>query len=151
MVSAVGTAPATTLRGTAQPSENTPPAESSQLVGYYDLLESTSDNGTGAGDSILELINPTASNGNLCAMIYVFDDDEEMGECCGCPLTPNDTLLLSFQNDLTSNWREASNDFQNGIVQIISATQNSLSGSCSAANGCNGGCDPSAPYTAPRN
>ena len=67
MVSAVGTAPATTLRGTAKAGENTPPAESSQLVGYYDLLESTSDNGTGAGDSILELINPTASNGNLCA------------------------------------------------------------------------------------
>ena len=50
----------------------------------------------GAGDNILRLINPNgAANGNLagaqeqtvCAMIYVFDDDEEMGECCGCPLS----------------------------------------------------------------
>src|SRR5271166_3844446 len=45
----------------------------------------------GNGDNIIRLINPNgAANGNLagakeqqvCAMIYVFDDDEEMGECC---------------------------------------------------------------------
>lgn len=47
-------------------------------------------------DPVIRLINPNgAANGNLagakeqtvCAMIYVFDDDEEMGECCGCPLS----------------------------------------------------------------
>ena len=26
-----------------------------------------------------------AKEQEVCAMIYVFDDDEEMGECCGCP------------------------------------------------------------------
>ncbi len=78
---------ATTLRSAAKASDDAA-ALSTELVGYYDISESTADNGTGAGDNILELINPTAANGDLCAMIYVFDDDEEMGECCGCALTP---------------------------------------------------------------
>src|SRR5580704_6629129 len=47
------------------------------------------DNG-GNGDNILRLINPNGNAnpsfgpiGEVCAMIYVLDDDQEMGECCG--------------------------------------------------------------------
>src|SRR5271155_5784404 len=28
---------------------------------------------------------PAPKLGQVCAMIYVFDNDQEMGECCGCP------------------------------------------------------------------
>ena len=51
-------------------------------------------NTTGEGDNIIRLINPNgAANSNLagaqpqtvCAMLYVFDANQEMGECCGCP------------------------------------------------------------------
>jgi hypothetical protein len=50
----------------------------------------------GNGDNILTLINPNGSanpelvddSPDACAMIYVFDDDQEMGECCGCPISP---------------------------------------------------------------
>ncbi len=141
--------PATSLRKAAQSSIGTADETSdpsTQLVGFYDVSEPASENGTGAGDNILQLINTTSSSGDLCAMIYVFDDDEEMGECCGCALTPNGTLLLSFRNDLTSNWREASNDFESGVVQILSASQNAAPASCLPSSGCNGGCDPSVAY-----
>jgi hypothetical protein len=65
---------------------------------------STSSTGCGYGghgDNILRLINP---NGNanrsfglvkiVCAMIYVFDDDQDMGECRGCALSPADVKVF---------------------------------------------------------
>jgi hypothetical protein len=110
---------------------------STYLSGYYDTAETSSDNGTGAGDNILQLINPTEGSGNLCAMIYVFDDDEEMGECCGCALTPNDSINLSFENNLTASWRENTQDQQNGIVQIVSAAPNACTLTCDPTHGCN--------------
>jgi hypothetical protein len=41
---------------------------------------------------------------DACAMIYVFDDDEEMVECCGCPLSSADVQYFSVAHDLTANW-----------------------------------------------
>jgi hypothetical protein len=46
---------------------------------------------------------PAGSNGNLCAMIYVFDNDQQMDECCGCLTTPDGLRTLSVTKDLTSN------------------------------------------------
>jgi hypothetical protein len=124
-----------------------PPCSGTFLNGYYDTAERSSDNGTGTGDNILRLNNPTRGNGTLCAMIYVFDDDEEMGECCGCPLSPDKLLALSVKGDLTSNWAvfgPEGLDNDSGVIDIISATPDHTTGEppCSSAQGCNGGCDP---------
>jgi len=134
----------------------------SVLYGYFDVDESSNDNGTGNGDNVMRLINTTGQD--MCALIYVFDDDEELGECCGCPLTANQ--LASFgigggklfhpgipfsglTDNLTANWREASHDEESGVIAVIGATalaQCTFNGSTS--NGitpnpaCNAGCDP---------
>jgi hypothetical protein len=118
------------------------PDPSTYNVGYFDVGEPVGDNGVGVGDNFVKLINPTAANGTLCAMIYVFDDDEEPGECCGCPLSPNKLLSLSVENQLTSNWEVTSNDFESGVIKIVSALPNG--GGSPAAHS---GCDPSVSYT----
>lgn len=137
----------------------------SVLYGYYDVSESTNDNGTGNGQNVMRLINTTSHD--MCALIYVFDDDEELGECCGCPLTANE--LVSFgigdrlvpaaaapqapvpglYNNLTNNWREASGDQEDGVIAVIGASalvpcgNNGSSSNNSTPNpACNGGCDP---------
>jgi len=120
-------------------------------VAAFDVSEPSSENGTGAGDNIVHLINPTSANGTLCAMIYVFDDDEEPGECCGCPLSPNKLLSLSVIRDLTSNWEVTGTDNDNGLIKIISAVPNNANTplhpqACNSAMGCNGGCDPTFEY-----
>jgi len=114
----------------------------------YDLSEDT-----GTGDNIIRLINPAGcgnggvpnqqcgSETDLCALIYVFDNDQEMGECCGCPITPNELETVSVKNQLTANWGLGSNDSTTGVIQIVSGQQNNLS-DCNPAHGCNGGCDP---------
>jgi hypothetical protein len=60
---------------------------------------------------------------NLCAMIYVFDNDQQLTECCGCLVTPNGLRTLSVKKDLTSNplTGVVSN---NGVIKIVSGTVN---------------------------
>ncbi len=101
------------------------------LSGYYDLDPGVS------GDNVLRLENPTADNGNLCAMIYVFNAGEAMGECCGCRLTPNQLLSGSVKALLGNGWTLAGGTPTHGVLQIISATPN---------NGTL--CSPNRPYTA---
>ena len=115
-----------TIRRPAPPGGSTTagPDPSTYNVGYFDVSEPATENGTGAGDNFVHLINPTAANGSLCAMIYVFDDDQEPGECCGCLLTENKLLTLSVANQLTSNWEVNGNDFDNGVIKIVSAVPN---------------------------
>ena len=119
----------------------------------------------GVGDNILRLVNPNGfANTNLsgakaqpvCAMIYVFDDDEEMGECCGCPLSSTQLATFSFDQNLTSNWGiSGPEEFEHfGSFAVVAASVNAgiaASGPLSNGHGCaftqsaacNGGCDPS--------
>jgi len=135
----------------------------SVLYGYFDVSEDSGDNGTGNGDNVMRLINTTGAD--MCALIYVFDDDEELGECCGCRLTANE--LLSFgigggklfhpdlrppsglTDNLTANWREASHDEESGVIAVIGATaltgcttNGSNSNAITPNPACNFGCDP---------
>jgi len=117
-------------------------------------------NNASDGDNIVRLVNPNGgANGNLagakpqtvCAMIYVFDDDEEMGECCGCPLSSTQLATFSVEHNLTSNWGIANPAEQIGLsptpdnglgsLAIVAAGPNAPA--CLHQSGaCNGGCDP---------
>jgi hypothetical protein len=49
----------------------------------------------GAPDATVRINNPGSTNGDLCAMIYVYDSNQEMNECCGCLTTPDGLRTLS--------------------------------------------------------
>jgi len=108
-------------------------------------------------DNIIRLVNPNGgANGNLagakpqpvCAMVYVFDDNEEMGECCGCPLSSTQLATFSVENNLTSNWGLAGGPEggvnpknANGAIAIVATAPNAPA--CLHQGGaCHGGCDP---------
>lgn len=67
----------------------------------------------GGADGTVRIMNPglyTTPNTagvpvsrDLCALIYVWDQDQELKECCGCKITPNGVRQLSVNNDLTDN------------------------------------------------
>lgn len=118
--------------------------------------------GAGIGDNILRLENPNgvANRGfgrvtDLCAMIYVFDDDQEMGACCGCPVTPAQLETFSVRDQLTSNWGVRSSegiDNNSGVIAIRSAAINNATCDSFGSPGqtspaCNGGCDPTVGYS----
>jgi len=86
----------------------------------------------GAPDATVRIDNPgtveTEGGGSpesLCAMIYVFDNDQQLSECCGCLVTPNGLRTLSVSKDLTSNplTGVVSN---NGVIKIVSELPNRL-------------------------
>lgn len=124
----------------------------SAAYGYYDVGTPDGDDVYGTGDSILTLINPSGNANfafgavtNKCAMIYVFDDDQEMGECCGCPLTPAQEEDFSIRQDLLSNYI----GFKSGAGVIAIRAQDINNSGCASFStpggtqtGCNGGCDP---------
>jgi hypothetical protein len=84
-------------------------------------------------------------------MIYVFDDDEEMGACCGCPVSSAGLVTFSLEGNLRSNFTAG---IGYGPIAIVAAAQNAglLDLNSASSNGhacvfnqskaCNFGCDP---------
>jgi hypothetical protein len=83
--------------GYASASVTTPPADTLK-VNYF-----SNANTAGAPDGTVRITNPGTSGGNLCAAIYVFDQDQELSECCSCLITPNGLQTLSINSNLTNN------------------------------------------------
>jgi hypothetical protein len=86
-------------------------------VNYY-----ANNTTAGAPDATVRINNPGSTNGDLCAMIYVFDNDQEMNECCGCLTTPDGLRTLSVKNNLTNNPLTAV--VATGDIKIVSAKVN---------------------------
>lgn len=95
-----------------------------------------SNNISAAPDATVRLDNPGLTYGNLCAMIYVFDWDQQLTECCGCVETHNGLRTLSVKTDLTKNPLTGVVS-KTGMIKVVSAAVN------------NSPCDPTA-NVAPR-
>jgi len=104
---------------------------------YYDVATSSSPSASGyggrgasggIGDGLVRIVNaedfdPT-QNGTVCAMIYVFDDLEEMQACCGCPVTPDGLRTMSVINNLTKNFGVNRGNLNAGVIDIIATNPN---------------------------
>src|SRR5581483_7670997 len=77
-------------------------------------------NTAGLPDGTVQMTNPGTSGATICAMIYVFYPDEEMTECCGCTLTPDDLRTLSINYDLTAN-PLVGVKATTGVIKIVSS------------------------------
>ena len=72
----------------------------------------------------VRITNPGLTYGNLCAMIYVFDQDQQMTECCGCSVSHNGLLTLTVpQLTLNPLTYVVSH---NGVVKVVSAAVNNF-------------------------
>ena len=107
-----------------------------QATDVYQLTYFDNNSGNRAllDSGTIRIINPgltgsprSADQGTLCADIYVFDDTQEMVECCGCEVTANGLLTISIQ-DLTEN--PLTRTPYRGVIKIVSSTPPP------------GGCDP---------
>jgi len=72
----------------------------------------------GVADATVRLTNPGFTGGNLCAEIYVFDQDQQLAECCGCLVSRDGLLTLSVNRDLTSN-PLIGTKLKTGVLQIV--------------------------------
>jgi len=81
------------------------------------------NNAAPAPDATVRIDNPGLTYGNLCAMIYVFDADQQLSECCGCVETHNGLRTLSVRSNLTSNPLTGVVS-RNGVIKVVSAAVN---------------------------
>jgi Big-like domain-containing protein/galactose oxidase-like protein len=91
------------------------------LVNYFDAAYAQ----TSGIEGTVRLTNTGLTGGNLCAMVYVFDQHQVLNECCGCSVSDNGLLTLSLLNDLTANTLSGKLP-QAGMIEVVSSdpTQN---------------------------
>lgn len=84
--------------GTAAAQAVTPTGNNSDyFVIYY------ANNVAAAPDATVRVINDGDTGGNLWADFYVFDDSQELSECCACQITPDGLLAEDVKTELTAN------------------------------------------------
>ena len=89
------------------------------FVSYY-----SGANANNGQDAVVRIDNPGVANGaTICADIYVFDADEEMLDCCGCTVSPDDLRLLSVNRNLTAHAANGTKP-TTGVIKIVSAQPN---------------------------
>jgi hypothetical protein len=94
-------------------------------VSYFDA--------TSGIDSTIRVTNPGMTGQDLCAMVYVFDRDQQMSECCGCLISQDGLLTLSLNKNLLNNPLTGVPS-KSGTVMLVSADYTSnLSCNASAA------------------
>jgi|HubBroStandDraft_6_1064221.scaffolds.fasta_scaffold03625_12 hypothetical protein len=71
-------------------------------------------------DTTMRISNPGLSGTDLCAMIYVFDQKQQLVECCGCPVSLDGLRVLSLRNDLMANPLTGIRS-TDGVVEVIAA------------------------------
>ena len=81
-------------------------------VSYFDA--------TSGVDSIIRITNPGMTGKDLCAMVYVFDQDQQMSECCGCLVSQDGLLTLSLNKNLLNNPLTGVPS-KSGTVMLVSA------------------------------
>jgi len=98
----------------------------------------------GAPDGTVHIVNPGTAvskinqdgkpiNGNLCAQIYVLNNDEQEVECCGCRLSPDSERTLSINKNLLGNPINLNIVTNDGVIKVVSQPQNSK-GQCRPDN-----------------
>jgi hypothetical protein len=83
-------------------------------------------NTTGAPDATVRIVHDGDLGPfvNLWASIYVFDDSEELVDCCSCVVTPDGLLSESVNKDLTY-FALTGRKPQRGVIKVISGKNES--------------------------
>jgi hypothetical protein len=104
-------------------------SSAAQVRDVYQLNYFDNFAGTPVTDQNVRIINPgvqgtpmSSDQGTICADLYVFDANQEMTECCSCPITANGLLTLSIGHNLTFNTLQNINQTR-GVVKIVSDRQ----------------------------
>jgi hypothetical protein len=78
-------------------------------------------NTSGAPDQAVRFINDGDTGGNLWAAFYVFDDSQELTQCCSCVITPDGLLSESVNKQLTA-YPLTGKKLQRGVIKTISSS-----------------------------
>jgi len=75
----------------------------------------------GAPAQTVRIVNDGDTGANLWATFYVFDDSEELQECCSCAVTPDGLTSESVNEDLTARSLTGRVN-TTGVIKVISSS-----------------------------
>jgi hypothetical protein len=78
-------------------------------------------NTAGVPDQTVRVINDGDFNNNLWASFYVFDDSQEMQECCSCAVSPDGLVSESVNTNLTGDSLTGRIKTR-GVIKVISSS-----------------------------
>jgi hypothetical protein len=96
------------------------------FVTYY-----SNANTEGAPDAVVRVVNDGDAstrqvegvpNGNLFASFYVFDDSQELQECCSCFVSADGLLSEDVNRNLTGNELTGRAEMTRGVIKLISSS-----------------------------
>lgn len=87
----------------------------------------------GVPDATVRIDNPGLTYGNLCAMIYVFDADQQLTACCGCLESHNNLNTIPLSNLTTNPLTGVIST--NGVIKIVSSKPNFFGFACDPTSG----------------
>src|ERR1700688_3167762 len=101
------------------------PVPDTQQINYFSNAHVPA--GNGANIYITDPLEASVTQPEeICAMLYVFDTQQGLQECCGCPVTSDGLLVLNITASLTSNPLSLINPpfFSDGVLRLLSARSN---------------------------
>lgn len=105
-------------------------AASAQTTDVLSVTYFDNANTAAAPLAFVHVLNP--GNGALCADIYVFGADQELSECCSCPITPNGLLTFDV-NTATANPGDGNPPRVRGSIDIIADSSTTCTDATAAA------------------
>jgi hypothetical protein len=88
----------------------------------YFVTYFSSGNTSAAPDQTIRIVNDGDTASTLWASFYVFDDSEEMEECCSCQVSPDGLLSESLNKQLTASTFSARSEISRGVIKVISSS-----------------------------
>jgi hypothetical protein len=96
---------------------------SNYFVTYYSNANSAEcvNGAVGAPDAVVRVINDGDTGGSLWASYYVFDDSQELQECCSCQITADGINSEDVNYDLLGNVLTGKATTR-GVIKVISSS-----------------------------
>jgi hypothetical protein len=88
---------------------------------YFVTYYSNDLHTAGTPDQTVRIINDGDTGANLWASFYVFDDGQELQECCSCAVSPDGLTSESVANNLTGNPLTGRLKTR-GVIKVISSS-----------------------------
>jgi len=89
---------------------------SNYFVNYFSNAHTT-----GAPDATVRFVNDGDTGGSLWASYYVFDDSQELSECCSCFVSADGLNSESVNTELTAN-PLTGRFLSRGVIKVISSS-----------------------------
>jgi hypothetical protein len=91
---------------------------SAQTTDVYRVTYFDNNGAAGAPDAFVHVLDPGVASAAICATIYVWRNDQELSECCSCPITHNGLLTLRV-SALTANPGDHAGSPTSGSIAIL--------------------------------